>query len=129
MYAEIAAEPVHRFWIESHVYWHDVSVSSDRHKQGLTIAALEFESHLGVGRGSGPHTRYRSGNPDLIGGVPELPDAIPERALGSEIVPFTIDELVRFVLDAKRRCGILHVLIERQDEVGRTRIIAQPLPP
>src|SRR5215472_17229099 len=109
VHAEIAAQTCKRLWVEGHVHRHDVAVGADGDKYRLAIAALELEPKLRVRGRRRPFTRYRSGNPVLVSRVPELPDAIPERALDGKVIEFAVHELVCFVLDAKGCAGIVHV--------------------
>ena len=129
MYAEVAIQAVKWLRIEGGVYGHDVAVGADGDEQYVAVASLEFEAHLSVSGGGWPGAWYRSGNPDLIGRIPELPNAESVGALDREVVPLAIDDLVGLVLDAKRRLGIFHVLVESENEVRGSGIGAETLPP
>lgn len=48
VYAEIAAEPVHRLRVEGHVYRHDVPVRAYGDKQHMAVTALKFQAYLRV---------------------------------------------------------------------------------
>jgi len=117
VYAEIAVQAADGLRVEGHVHRHDVAVSADGDEYRASIVALELEPQLHMTRGRRPGTWYRSGNPLLIRRIPKLPDAVSERALDGEVIPLAIDDLVGFILDAKRGARIFHGLIERKNEV------------
>ena len=65
----------------------------------------------------------------LIGGVPELPYSVTEGTLSGEVVPLSIHNLIRFVLNAERGVWILQVFVDDQDEMRGAGVGSQTLPP
>lgn len=115
--------------IESEIDRVNLAIDADGDEMRLSIDALVLHLKLHVGGRNRPKAGDTGWSPVLVSRVPDLPDSVSERALGRELVPGAVDDLIDVVLDSKRCVGGFNVLIQAEDEMGDRRIVPESLPP